>query len=392
MHDISLYLLELLENSVRAQASTVSIGLHVDRASNMLRIIVDDDGRGLTTAPQNAVDPFYTTKTGKKTGLGLSLFKAEAEAAGGSLTLGPSSRLAGTRVEAAMSLDHIDRPPLGDVATSIAVTAATNPDIRFTVTLTGDEFGQALIEGTPAEAVEPLVRCTERLAARSPDYQQPNTKIQASTGPGDAPRNNEHMEVRSMTEEPAKQPGSCACCEEASEEELLGRLDEAIVQYKDKPGALIPILQLAQGVFGYLPEVALKKIAKDLGKPYSEVAGVVTFYSFFSTVPRGRNLIRVCLGTACYVRGGMQVLQALKNELGIDVGGTTEDREFSLEVARCFGACGLAPVITINDKVHHRVKPARIKQVLAEYAPEEALATAGVGTGEGAGSAGERST
>jgi NADH:ubiquinone oxidoreductase subunit E len=87
-------------------------------------------------------------------------------------------------------------------------------------------------------------------------------------------------------------------------------------------------------------------------------------------VPRGRNLIRVCLGTACYVRGGMQVLEAIKKELGIDVGETTEDREFSLEVARCFGACGLAPVITINDKVHHRVKPARIGDVLAQYAPE----------------------
>ena len=163
---------------------------------------------------------------------------------------------------------------------------------------------------------------------------------------------------------------SCPGCEEASEEELLARLDEVIEKYKEKPGALIPVLQMAQGIFGFLPEVALKKIARDLNKPYSEVAGVVSFYSFFSTVPRGRNLIRVCLGTACYVRGGMQVLEAIKKELGVDVGETTEDREFSLEVARCFGACGLAPVITINDVVHHRVKPARINEVLAQYAPE----------------------
>jgi NADH:ubiquinone oxidoreductase subunit E len=162
----------------------------------------------------------------------------------------------------------------------------------------------------------------------------------------------------------------CPGCEEASEEELLARLDEVIEKYKEKPGALIPVLQMAQGIFGYLPEVALKRISRGLNKSYSEVAGVVGFYSFFSTVPRGRNLIRVCLGTACYVRGGMQVLEAIKKELGIDVGETTEDREFSLEVARCFGACGLAPVITINDKVHHRVKPARIGDVLAQYAPE----------------------
>jgi NADH:ubiquinone oxidoreductase subunit E len=177
--------------------------------------------------------------------------------------------------------------------------------------------------------------------------------------------------------------GGCSgCCEEASEEELLARLDEVIDRYEDKPGALIPVLQQAQGIFGYLPEVALKRIAKRMNKPYSEVAGVVSFYSFFSTVPRGRNLIRVCLGTACYVRGGMAVLDALRKELGIDVGETTEDREFSLEVARCFGACGLAPVITINDIVHHRVKPARVGEILVQYAETAAGEPVAVGAGE----------
>jgi NADH-quinone oxidoreductase subunit E len=177
--------------------------------------------------------------------------------------------------------------------------------------------------------------------------------------------------------------GGCSgCCEEASEEELLARLDEVIDRYEDKPGALIPVLQQAQGIFGYLPEVALKHIAKRMSKPYSEVAGVVSFYSFFSTVPRGRNLIRVCLGTACYVRGGMAVLDALRKELGIDVGETTEDREFSLEVARCFGACGLAPVITVNDIVHHRVKPARVSEILVQYAETAAGEPVAVGAGE----------
>ncbi len=181
-----------------------------------------------------------------------------------------------------------------------------------------------------------------------------------------------------MTDDIEKRDCGCAGrCEEASEEELLARLDEVIQRYNDRPGALIPVLQTAQGIFGYLPEVALKRIAKGMRKPYSEVAGVVSFYSFFSTVPRGRNLVRVCLGTACYVRGGMAVLDALRKELRIDVGETTEDREFSLEVARCFGACGLAPVITINDVVHHRVKPARIREVLAHYAPEPVAVGAG---------------
>ena len=162
----------------------------------------------------------------------------------------------------------------------------------------------------------------------------------------------------------------CACGAEATEEELLARLDEVIAEYKEKPGALIPVLQIAQGIFGYLPEVALKRISLGLTKSYSEVAGVVGFYSFFSTVPRGKHMIRVCLGTACYVRGGKQVLDAIKHKLGIDVGETTEDRNFSLDIARCFGACGLAPAIMIDDEVHQRVKPAKIQAILDLYQQE----------------------
>lgn len=165
---------------------------------------------------------------------------------------------------------------------------------------------------------------------------------------------------------------SCCCCEEeASEEELLARLDEIIAGYKDKPGALIPVLQQAQAIFGYLPDVVLRKISLGLDKPYSEVAGVVSFYSFFSTHPRGKHMVRVCLGTACYVRGGKQVLDELKHRLGIDVGETTPDRMFSLDVARCFGACGLAPAIMIDDNVHQRVKPARLQQILDQYIDED---------------------
>jgi NADH:ubiquinone oxidoreductase subunit E len=159
----------------------------------------------------------------------------------------------------------------------------------------------------------------------------------------------------------------CACSEQASESELLDRLDTVLAEYKGKPGALIPVLQIAQGIFGYLPEAALKKIALGLNKSYSEVAGVVSFYSFFTTVPRGKHLIRVCMGTACYVRGGNNVLSALKQKLGIDVGETTADRMFSLEIARCFGACGLAPVITVDEEVHHRVKPSKVNVILDHY-------------------------
>jgi NADH:ubiquinone oxidoreductase subunit E len=164
----------------------------------------------------------------------------------------------------------------------------------------------------------------------------------------------------------------CACGEEVSEEELLARLDQVLKDYRDKPGALIPVLQIAQSIFGYLPEVALRRVALGLNKSFSEVAGVVSFYSFFSTIPRGKHLVRVCLGTACYVRGGKRVLDTIKQKLKVEVGETTEDHMFTLEVTRCFGACGLAPAIMIDEDVHHRVKPNRIESVLAKYRTEEA--------------------
>jgi hypothetical protein len=163
VHDLSLYLLEVLENSARAGARRVDIGLVIDRASDELRLTVDDDGQGLTATPKQTLDPFYTTKPGKKTGLGLSLLKAEADAAGGSLGIGPSVRLGGTQVDVHMQLGHVDRPPLGDVATTIIVAAATNPAIEFTVSLSGDRFEPPLVEAPPQEGAGRLASYVEEL-------------------------------------------------------------------------------------------------------------------------------------------------------------------------------------------------------------------------------------
>ena len=172
---------------------------------------------------------------------------------------------------------------------------------------------------------------------------------------------------------------TCACAAEAapSEAELMGRLETVLAEQKDQPGGLIPALQTAQAIFGYLPEAAMRRIAEAFDKSYSEVAGVVSFYSFFSTVPRGKYVVRVCLGTACYVRGGNEVLRAMKDKLGIDVGGTTADRLFSLEVGRCFGACGMAPVLMVNDDLHQRVKPAKLGELLQKYREGEKPAEEG---------------
>jgi NADH:ubiquinone oxidoreductase subunit E len=153
----------------------------------------------------------------------------------------------------------------------------------------------------------------------------------------------------------------------AEDKAMITALDSIINELKDQKGALIPILQSAQNMFGYLSKNVLIHVSSRLNIPYSEVAGVVSFYSYFSTVPRGKYIVRVCLGTACYVRGGKEVLDSLKKSLKIDVGETTEDRLFSLEIGRCFGACGLAPVVMINDDVHQRVKPSKIRDILNHY-------------------------
>ncbi|MBW2038593.1 MAG: NADH-quinone oxidoreductase subunit NuoE [Deltaproteobacteria bacterium] len=140
-----------------------------------------------------------------------------------------------------------------------------------------------------------------------------------------------------------------------------------IDKYKGQKGALIPVLQDIQDYYGYLPLKLQEIIAEGLGVPASEVFGVVTFYNFFTMVPRGRHTIKVCLGTACYVRGGKKILERLQKDLDVEVGGTTEDLRFSLEVVRCLGACGLAPTMMIDKEVHQRLNPTKLKEVWEGY-------------------------
>jgi NADH:ubiquinone oxidoreductase subunit E len=156
-------------------------------------------------------------------------------------------------------------------------------------------------------------------------------------------------------------------CSKATHEEKLEQILTMIEHYKDQPGNLIQILHMAQGIYGYLPLDLQEVIANTLELPLSEVYGVVTFYSYFSTTPRGEYTIRVCLGTACYVRGGQKIVDRFREILGIDIGGTTKDMKFTLEIMRCLGACGLAPAITINDKVYKQVNPDKLEKILEHY-------------------------
>jgi len=149
--------------------------------------------------------------------------------------------------------------------------------------------------------------------------------------------------------------------------EQVTKLNSIIEKFKGKPGGLIPVLEEAQVALEYLPISVQKKIASGLNLPLSRVYGVVTFYSFFTMTPRGKHTVRVCLGTACYVRGGKAIYEKLEKEFGITEGETTPDRMFTLETVRCLGACGLGPVVVVDEVVHGRVKPGKVKEILSQY-------------------------
>jgi NADH:ubiquinone oxidoreductase subunit E len=149
--------------------------------------------------------------------------------------------------------------------------------------------------------------------------------------------------------------------------EMLVQIDEICAANRGKPGALIPVLQQVQGVVGYLPNPIQERIARNLGVPGHEVFGVTTFYSFFSMTPRGRHVIRVCMGTACYVRGGKEVLDRLERHLGIPVDTTMPDRRFTLEQVRCLGACGVAPVVVVDQDTHRKVMADAVVDLVENY-------------------------
>jgi len=159
------------------------------------------------------------------------------------------------------------------------------------------------------------------------------------------------------------------CSEER--EKKYEKLKQVIEEYKNSPGSLIQVLHKAQVIFGYIPEDVQRFISQKLNVPISTVYGVVTFYNFFRLDPVGKHTVTVCLGTACYVKGGAEILKTLKEELNVEVGRTTKDRLFTLYTARCFGACGLAPVMMVDEEVYGRLSPTRAIRVIKEYRTNE---------------------
>ncbi len=149
--------------------------------------------------------------------------------------------------------------------------------------------------------------------------------------------------------------------------EQLKELDKLIKSYGKRPGGLIPLLEKTQELLGYIPVCVQEKIAKDTGIPSNRIYGVVSFYSFFTMEARARHRIQVCMGTACYVKGGKDIAQKIENEYGIKVGESTKDGRFTYENARCFGACSLAPIIVVDGKVYGKVTLDKVSEILSHY-------------------------
>jgi NADH:ubiquinone oxidoreductase subunit E len=161
---------------------------------------------------------------------------------------------------------------------------------------------------------------------------------------------------------------------EVAEKDKKQELKEFIDSVKDKEHGdsyLIAVLHKAQGLYGYLSREVMDTIAQQMQIPTAHIWGVATFYHYFNLTPPGKYVVSVCLGTACYVKGAPQILEAVKNDLKIDLGGITEDRLFSLQLARCLGACGVAPVVMVGDKIHGEMTPKKVVEVLNQYRKAE---------------------
>jgi NADH-quinone oxidoreductase subunit E len=152
-----------------------------------------------------------------------------------------------------------------------------------------------------------------------------------------------------------------------SETTDLTKIEPILQHYGKERGALIPVLQEVQGVYGYLPEPALIRVGEALGVPMSRIYGVVTFYSQFYLTPRGRHTVRVCRGTACHVRGGKSILKSVQQFLGVNENETTADFKYTFETVACLGACALSPVLLVDKNYYGKLTPAKVEKVLKQY-------------------------
>jgi len=359
MLELSMNILDIVENSTRAGASLIQIGITEDRKNDTLRIEITDNGEGMEAdTVEKALDPFYTSKTVRRVGLGLPLLSHAAKITGGRCTI-ESQKGEGTTVTAVFGYRHIDRQPLGDMPATMTTMIVGNPGVDFVYRHLCDGVSYILdtrevkneLEDVPID--HPMV-----IQFVKENIRDGLKGIGAGSYPPPL--------VRSSLKEEYMDLEYTELVEEFTPEQIK-ELDEIIQRYKGQPGGLIPVLERAQELLGFLPVPVQKRVGRELGIPFSHVYGVVTFYSFFTMQPRGKHTVRVCLGTACYVRGGKKIAENIEKIFGIKEGDTTPDRMFTYETVRCLGACGLGPVVVVDEDIHGRVKPDKLKEILQQY-------------------------
>ncbi len=186
-----------------------------------------------------------------------------------------------------------------------------------------------------------------------------------------------HWHIDSPTYHMAEETAEVEAVQEVEDDDDPAFLEKTVAEHVGQKGALIAALQAVNSHYRYLPARALSHVSTGLDVPFSRVYGLATFYNSFSLTPKGKCTIKVCLGTACHVKGATRIIERLKRELGIEEGETTQDREFTLEAVRCLGCCGLAPVMTFDDEVHGKAKPAQMPKLLEAEVPKDEAAVPG---------------
>lgn len=337
MRDLSLHILDLAENAVRANARLVEVHLVEDSPADRIELQMVDDGDGMDEETRrNVLSPFCTSRLDRRVGLGLSLLVEAARAAQGRCTV--ESRLGeGTRVMATFRRSHIDCKPLGNLAETFRTLAVGYPQVDFVLTWKRDRAEQT---------IDTRELRGGRRRSKNGGRMQP---------PQDPPAATQHSECNRSTSMP-----DTAELSESNVHEIIRR-------WEGRDHFVIEMLQDVQHEARYLPMSALRQISQEAHVPLARLYHLATFYKGFSLKPRGEHIVHVCQGTACHVQGGVRVLEACGTHLGIHPGETTEDGEFSLEPVQCLGCCGLAAVMTVDDDLYGHVRPGKVGRLLAKY-------------------------
>lgn len=356
MFELSLHILDILENSLRAEATTICIRVEESKADDLLTITIEDNGEGMEhQIARKASEPFTTTKNKQqRVGLGLPLVKQLSEHCNGNFRINTQPGK-GTTIEMSFQWSHIDRPPLGSMAETIRTIIAGHSEIELVYEhlINGGSFWfdtkaiRSELEDLPLDHAQVLAWIKDQIEEGLQQI-RPEQFFEI-------PEEEQRMSTR----------------QSATVDD--NKVERLIEKYGGKRQNVLAILHELQDITpgNYLKEHDMRQLAEQLGLSFSDLHGVATFYSMFSTEPRGQHIIRVCESGPCTLMGSDSVVQTLQSKLGVDFYETTNDGFFTLEPSSCLGVCGVAPAMMIDDETFGNLSPAKIERVLDQYREEE---------------------